>query len=632
MIAILVVLLQTLACLGYGALILRATGVNTELPAAERVTWALGLGTGVVGWLAFPLGIGGQFNGAGYGLLLGPGVIAAAIARTWLCETWREFRSWQPDRTEAALLSFVAVMTALFLASALAPPTDADSLTYHFYVAKDFDRLGRIEFIPRAVDGAVPMLVQLSYVPVYGLGGETAMTLWTFVTGLISALLLFTLARRHLEPAWSLALVALYISVPAYVYGAGSGQVEVRLVAFVMIAAFSLQAAMNTGRLNHVVVCAIAVGFFMGAKYTGLIFALACGIVIVMQRRWLSHGLVLTLVACVVGGQWYLWNAINTGDPVFPMLFETLHARIDYRFWDAAQHRVFVDTYLTLEKVLAPNLLNLIAYPVIATFFDSGGLEASKTGLGPFAILALPFAAAGLWRARGRIGRHPLFVVGALVAVFYVAWFFAGSPQRVRHLLPFYPLVLIVLGVAASSGARSASLASALGLGIAAVLVIQLGGAALFSYSTVMHLIRGESRAAYLERSITGFAAVNWLNTRLGSTDRVLTAQRELSYLLGAPTYFAHPYTQALVRLETPATDTASLARQLSHVSVTYLLLPERDFQTGTALQRLVAKGCVRTLETFATRRLASRTLSTAGLTSDPDHKVVVARFIDKRC
>ena len=49
--------LETMACLGFGALMLRAVGVAGGLSAAERMTWAFALGFGAVGWAVFFLGL-----------------------------------------------------------------------------------------------------------------------------------------------------------------------------------------------------------------------------------------------------------------------------------------------------------------------------------------------------------------------------------------------------------------------------------------------------------------------------------------------------------------------------------------------------------------------------------------------
>ena len=68
-----------------------------------------------------------------------------------------------------------------------APPADADTLAYHFVVPRKFLLDATLNFIPRAIDGAVPLLVQMTYVPALALGGEGAATLWALVSGWAAA-------------------------------------------------------------------------------------------------------------------------------------------------------------------------------------------------------------------------------------------------------------------------------------------------------------------------------------------------------------------------------------------------------------------------------------------------------------
>src|SRR3546814_20281685 len=82
------------------------------------------------------------------------------------------------------------------LLEALSPPADADTSAYHFALPKYFVQLGGLEFVPRAVDGAIPMLIHMPYVPVLALGGELALTLWAGISGWAGILLVRSDARR----------------------------------------------------------------------------------------------------------------------------------------------------------------------------------------------------------------------------------------------------------------------------------------------------------------------------------------------------------------------------------------------------------------------------------------------------
>ena len=73
------------------------------------------------------------------------------------------------------MLAGVLALVLIFdLFEALAPPADADTMAYHFAIPKNFLRAGGIYFIPRVTDGAIPLLLHMTFIPPMALGGELA--------------------------------------------------------------------------------------------------------------------------------------------------------------------------------------------------------------------------------------------------------------------------------------------------------------------------------------------------------------------------------------------------------------------------------------------------------------------------
>ena len=46
------------------------------------------------------------------------------------------------------------------------------------------------------------------------------------LTGWAPGLLMYAIARRYIDRTWALALLAVFITTPAVLYGGGSGQIE----------------------------------------------------------------------------------------------------------------------------------------------------------------------------------------------------------------------------------------------------------------------------------------------------------------------------------------------------------------------------------------------------------------------
>ncbi len=602
-----VVLLEVVGCLGLGTALLRFLKVDDDFSAGECLAFAFVVGFGLLGWLVFPLGI--------VGLLQEPWLFALLIVGACGMVFWRKGMPRlieSPDVVAWCLLVLIAAVMVLDLAEGLSPPGDADSLAYHFNAPRLFLEAGRINFILRPLDGAIPYLTQMTYIPALGLGGEKALTLWTMLSGWAAAAMLFVLCRRHLDLRWSLATALVFLTVPTVVYAAGSGQIEIRMAMFVMVAAWATARALETGRLNYAVLAGLAVGFYAGSKYIGLLFALSCGLTILVQRRWLAHGLVLSLAAFVAGFQWYFWNAVHTGDPFFPMLFQWL-GRDDLLLWDKAQDLYFKNTFFAFDRVVPRTLYWLFVYPFWATLDPSPTIEAGRTGFGPFELVMLPFAALGAWKFRASIKGSPLFVYGVLAFLFYALWFFSGASQRVRHLLPVLPLLMLCFMVVSVRFASTRRIRTPLIAAIMVTAFLQLGGQALFSLKYLKYFASGESRETFLQENVKNYAPIPWINAKLSKSDKLLISQRQLFYFLDIPYLFGSPHTQAVIDLRPGQDDPRILYRQLREAGITHLLISPVSGYKKTKyvnpFEALNKIGCLEFMKRFRANSVTSRTL-----------------------
>ncbi|MEO5374898.1 MAG: hypothetical protein H7840_11555 [Alphaproteobacteria bacterium] len=659
MTALAVALWEVLACVGYGAAILVVTGVAPRLSPAERVTFAFTLGLGVVGWLVFILGVTGLLQPMWLAGVLGMGAVASlllkGIAITLLplpLEGERAgVRGWgkrhqlgnfssprpQPSPPEeggrgligsvftALLLFGVALAAGFDLAEGVSPPADADTLAYHFASPKEWLAVGRLVFVPRAVDGAVPLLLQATNVPALGLGGERALTLWVMLSGWAAVALTYVVGRRFLPPAWAAAVALVFMTIPAMAFAAGSGQVEPRLALFATVALVALADARKSDHIGFAVIAGLAVGFYVGAKYLGLLFAVPVGLALVFQRRWLAHGVAFSAAVVAAGAQWYWWNWVNVGDPVFPMLFQHFGSS----YWSPEQAAIFRDTYLRVESPLPRTLWQFLAYPVHATVGGLEAIEATRTGFGPFLLLLLPFSAFGLWQARRRIVSHPLAPMALAVLGFYALWFFVGPSQRLRHLLPLLPVALIAATLAARRWAGAAHILP-LAATFAVTIPLQLGGQALFTLSYIRHVVSGETREAFHARAVTHSAVVPWINANLTPADRLLLLERQLVYLIEVPTFFALNATQVEVGTGEDDRDTALFLEQLRRRRITHILSVMDEGSRGGLpylTHALIRAGCAKVRRVFEIETMQSRTLP--GLSARKIRLMVVGVHFD---
>jgi len=612
--------LVSLAAVGGGALILNLMGVLRDKSALEQLSWSFAIGVGVLGWLVFILGVLGKISAPWIGttcLFLLPGLLILRPALVPGNDIRRIF--WPNSRWHAVLVFGIAIVLCFDFFEGLAPPTDGDSLAYHFALPKLFTMSEKLVFVPRANDGAIPLLQQMTYLAAFKLGGERALTLWTMVSGWGASLVFFVVLRHHVTLTSALVMTLVFLTTPAVVYAGGTGQVEIRNAMFVIIAAVAIADALRTGQWRYAVLAGIAAGWYVGSKYPGLLFAFSCGVCLMFQKRWLSHGLAFSLALVVAGGQWYAWNWWHSGDPVFPLLFSW----IDYVEgfpWSEAQNVFYHTVYKASENVLPVNPFTAFLYPILATLAPSAAFESSTVGLGPFALLMLPVAIYGAYRHRAKIRQSPLLVYAALCVGGYLLWFFLGPSQRVRFFLPIYPLLLFVFAASISRALTyMPPLKYPVGLAFAGVIIIQIAGHAVFSVNYIKRAVQSESRDMFITRNVGRYPAIQFINKNLDSTRKVLMPFRGLVYLADVPVFYSHPVVEARIETRTNAKDVAVFWQQLAKQGVTHIMnTPSVEISDSASsrlplfVNQLLAKSCAKEIGRVAVVSVGSRTLPSA--------------------
>lgn len=608
--ALLTALLLLASCLGLGGLALKIAGARDLFE--PRLSWplAFAFGYGLLGTLVFLLALAGGATDMPLAILLlvGLGGLAFLGKPGPLGIT--------NDRVGAVLMLGLVFAGALVLVVGLAPPTDADSLAYHFTRSLRVLQEGRLAFEPVAVEGAIPLLVQMTFLPALAWGGEKGMTLWAALTGVAPVWLLFAYGRRWLSGNGAMALALALLTTPAMVFGLGSGQVESRAALFVLAGMIVLGELRTQRRIGLALLAGLAFGFFAGAKYYGLFAAAIAFLLLLAIDRQPIVLLAFSLAGLAAGVAPYLWNWAETGDPVFPALWSALRLA-DTDFWNAVQNEYFLRYYYGSERPVVPGLGWLLAYPFVATLHGLAGWESGRTGLGLMPLLLLPFALAGFVRRGPGWTSSPLALAGALAAMFYGIWFLFGASQRIRHLVPVLPLALLALWVAAERGsAWLEGWRAPLIAGLSAVLIVQIGGMALYALKPVRYLVGGMDREAYLAANVAFYAPIPWINTHLGPTDRLLFFERQLAYFLKGPGYYGSTAYQARLDL-TPGVPDNHPKRlgQLRDLGITHILMVPSLRESGLDDPRprmakaLVEDGCARSVYQTPASWARSRTL-----------------------
>ncbi len=334
-----------LAALSSGTRLLRALGLK---PAPHAAAALFGLGTGLilVSTLLLLLGAAGFLGKVRVVIVL----MALLAAGLWdLGIFLRALPPAMPGLRRmswfrAALWAGVALFFAMNLTRSFAPPTaygthDYDDLEYHLAAPAQYRAAEKVFFIRDNVYANFPQAAEMLYLA----GMETADSTWrgaavgkmlNALFGLLTALALAAMLRGVTGKEASDAAAALFYTWPGVTLYSGLAHVEPLLIFFATLALWGVlwswrRKLTRPGPRGWVLLAAIAAGGAMSVKYTAvlLLFAPMLAWVVVLglwTRRPTAEvarrAALFVAVALLVMAPWLLRNALNTRNPVYPLM------------------------------------------------------------------------------------------------------------------------------------------------------------------------------------------------------------------------------------------------------------------------------------------------------------------------
>lgn len=517
------------------------------------------------------------------------------------------------------------VLACISLPGALVPPTEGDSLAYHFVLPKLYAAAEGLVFAPVAVTFASPQLTHMLSTAAYITGGEKLMILHAWSSVLMAGLATFALARRYL-PVWgSVAVAAVFLTTPCVTYGFDAGTVELRQAG--LFAAFALMfvAYADTRRLGALLVAVALLGANPASKFFALFLLPGTGLALLWlwRRDWwqvLRHGMPAALVLALVAAPWYVSNWVQYGDPMFP----ALAVKLGSPYWSGAMQEVMTRVYFSTELMIPRTLETMFTYPVIATLAGAV-MDSDRTGMGPFLPLSMlaGFGLAGyaLWLRRKGQPLPPRFEALLLLLgiglVYYLLWFFLGISGRSRHLLPVWPVWLVAGGVVVRALWPTLPRVARGGV-VAAVVVtvaVQAAMAALLNLPAAKVVAGRVGEEDYLAVAANSYPAAQMANAHLGAGDRLLVVSlRNVMYYLDIPAFHNHYEYTAVVPFATGGLDTVWRALRRGGFTA-WLAYGDPDAPGAVddgrpVLKQLLTLGCAMPVAAVTDYVRASRTLA----------------------
>lgn len=419
------------------------------------------------------------------------------------------------DQAVLVLQILLAVLfTVFYLCASTQPLFEYDALEYHAQGAREIFESGRIAFSPNNVYVNMPLGAELFYVAGLDIArdvsfhGADVLRIGLLIgktilvgTALLTAFGAFCFGARFLRGKRSgLWCAIIFLSFPNLfeVYSNGLNDALLGLTLFMepylLLRLFGTQRSL-TGRelLVGAILPGVIAGFAASIKYTGVVFVsapafLAFAILLVSSRtrgfltkiaddnvsvdgeasgdELQSHpaikasiiagALVFFLTAAIcVGGGWYFKNITASGNPVYPLCYGVFgdstncwndsinerwskaHSSSEYGFHafsDAIQRSLWHDDFNSPFFIFVPLAI-----------------------LGALCGLRRVQSPASEKERSGARNRQPLLIlVGLLIVLFWILWFFA-THRLTRFLLPVAPLTALLVGAGVFQTLNSSS-------------------------------------------------------------------------------------------------------------------------------------------------------------------------------
>jgi hypothetical protein len=475
----------------------------------EAGLFAAGISFPLISFAVFGLSIPGW---------LGPrsawALIALVAVAAW--RGWRGFGDWAAfeltrirfrlrgsslaNRTTLAILALTISLEALV---SLAPLTGSDAMHYHFTVPllEMGTPLRPIFWLTHS------FLVEQAHLLI-SLGmalGDARISLGLiFLGGLLTAAVLFAIARELASFDWALVATAVFLISPMVFWQiTTSGSPDIWMSFYTGLAVLAANRGIQRKQLKLLLLAGFYAGAAAGVKYTGWVVPFAICAYLLLARRSLKLVFTCSLLSVAAGALVQVRNLIWTGDPFFPFLMPRLAPASVNAF---ALRGLIVDTRSSAYSV---HIMHLLSFPFAMA------LDGNKYGLGqyfgPLVLAFAPLLVLARWKT------HTARLAGVVWAVMLASN--ALSSQMGRFLLPAFILALaLVFSGLEEAVRRGWKIAGCAGMATLVLFLIFAGASDLAYARDFLPVVFGrENKEAFLERMAPEYRFASFINESLAS-------------------------------------------------------------------------------------------------------------------
>jgi 4-amino-4-deoxy-L-arabinose transferase-like glycosyltransferase len=504
---------MALAWLGGGSLLLSAgRGI-----VGDRLLEGLNeLAVGAIAWamLTFAAGFAERLYSLPFAILTAAAALVGARRFAVLIRGSRLPQLRELQRWERALVALLGVYVVFAVVATAAPVSSEDALAYHAAGPALFEAEHGLHELWWSWESYQPFSVEMLVLDGFLLWDDVQGAFAPLLLGLASLAAVVGAADRIAGRGTAVLAGAVFFAQPFMLWQTTSTFVEPGLALATALAAWNLWRFAQLGRTWCVVVAGLLAGGAAGMKYTGAALAVVLAAVagwLLRDRLRPRHLLAFAVPAVALALPWYVKNAVQTGNPVYPLLGGAVNeeaTRDLETVLDQYGHgRSPVDAVLLPVRLLGDG-----------DAFDRGDL------VSPLLFLFAPLT---LLVRKLRPAAVPVWLG---IAAYLAAWF-VGS-QQARFLVALMPVLALLAALAAVEMARAGTAGRMLTVTVmAAALVTGLGVSTLYASRFVRVAVGLQSEDEFLRAKAPYYEATEWANRNLPPDAHVLSDIRAVLYL-----------------------------------------------------------------------------------------------------
>ncbi len=555
-ISLILAILIIIICIGLGRKVLSFFG---WLPSRELEIYILSFlfGHSLICYIIFFIGVSaGYTKSIIWSVLFFLLIASFFILKTgflyrlidFLIESFKNFIKIKNNSYILLLLSIsIIIVSIMNFVAAFAPPTDADSLSYHLAIPKYFIDFEKIIFQPFYMSWGIPLHSEMFNLLGLILGYEIFPQIINWLMGIISAITLYILTSEIFSKRAGFFAAVFYYLTPKIIFLSSTSKSDLTLFSYIFLSMFYMIVWSSKKENKTLWLSAVFTGLALATKYQGFHWGLSIGLFLIILNfkdlkqlsiKTIKIPLVYGLISFLIASPWYIKNFILTGDPIWPFGFSIFNSQ----YWTQNLH----DKYLSWQQGPGDSIWHYFMGLWNLSLNQSswiGGLRIPYLPIQLSLAPIIPF----YWSRLKNKEKKILKFLAIPFFVYYTFWF--TGYQQSRYVLPIMSLLLIPSSYIFWELIK---LRFSKFIGYFLMVIILLFS---ISYSFVFNsksfpvVAKIETRNEYLNKRVSYFADMQWVNQNLDEDSKILFCNLkpfylDHDYLILAPNIFLHDINQ----------------------------------------------------------------------------------------